>query len=120
MRAREACYPALEAIDRTLAKGSKEPPETPSSDDVVDVEAGPATITTVAALNTTSNGHNTVDISTQATVDRCKIPLPRYVIDSSSDLGLRPDVVMGHIVLDKVYFSYPTRRGTYALIKMSR
>jgi ATP-binding cassette subfamily B (MDR/TAP) protein 1 len=38
------------------------------------------------------------------------IPLPRYVIDSSSPDGLKPDGVKGRIEFRNVTFAYPTRK----------
>jgi len=37
-------------------------------------------------------------------------PLPKYVIDSSSDSGLKPETVVGNISFDNVTFAYPTRQ----------
>lgn len=77
--ARSAAYPALEAINRTT--------ENAALINVEDVET-PAESTTEK---------------------RTEIPLPKYVIDSSSDDGLKPKSVDGNIVFSNVSFSYPTR-----------
>lgn len=37
------------------------------------------------------------------------VPLPKYVIDSSSPLGLKPEVVTGNLRFHDVSFSYPSR-----------
>jgi ATP-binding cassette subfamily B (MDR/TAP) protein 1 len=37
-------------------------------------------------------------------------PLPKYIIDSSSEDGLKPEAVIGDISFDDVTFSYPTRQ----------
>jgi ATP-binding cassette subfamily B (MDR/TAP) protein 1 len=37
------------------------------------------------------------------------MPLPKYVIDSSSEEGLKPTSVNGEIIFDNVTFAYPTR-----------
>ena len=37
------------------------------------------------------------------------MPLPKYVIDSSSEEGLKPTSVNGEISFDDVSFAYPTR-----------
>ena len=37
-------------------------------------------------------------------------PLPKYVIDSSSDEGFKPESVVGDIEFNNVVFSYPTRQ----------
>ena len=109
--AREACYPALEAIQRTSGNSSTsqsdtEPHGIDSFSRDPDVEATDPDTPVEAS-------------STQPTVARRDIPLPKYVIDSSSELGLKPDIVVGEIELDHVYFSYPTRRGTHALKNVS-
>lgn len=40
------------------------------------------------------------------------MPLPKYVIDSSSDKGAKPASVQGEIVFNNCTFSYPTRPET--------
>jgi hypothetical protein len=42
-------------------------------------------------------------------------PLPKYVIDSSSEDGLQPEAVIGDISFDDVIFSYPTRQEVNVL-----
>ena len=39
-------------------------------------------------------------------------PLPAYIIDSSSESGLKPSNVVGNIQFQNVSFAYPTRRET--------
>lgn len=39
-------------------------------------------------------------------------PLPKYVIDSSSDEGLKLPYVLGNIEFQNVKFAYPTRQET--------
>ncbi len=80
---RAACHPALQAIERTVE--SDEHKDDKFRDEVPDVEEA---------------------------VDPAKkqeIPLPKYVIDSSSDEGKKPSSVDGEIVFQDVSFSYPTR-----------
>jgi ABC-type multidrug transport system fused ATPase/permease subunit len=36
--------------------------------------------------------------------------LPKYVIDSSSEQGMKPDSVLGEIEFRNVFFHYPTRQ----------
>lgn len=43
---------------------------------------------------------------------RSDIALPRYVIDSSSELGKKPNSISGEIVFRDVSFAYPTRPNT--------
>lgn len=43
---------------------------------------------------------------------RTHLPLPKYVIDSSSDEGLKPSSVDGELIFDNVTFAYPTRPET--------
>jgi ATP-binding cassette subfamily B (MDR/TAP) protein 1 len=80
--ARSACYPALMVIHRkTTTSGDQMGPE--------------------KELEEKSN----------ALVRRgSAAPLPKYVIDSSSDAGLKPKEVSGDIQLSKVTFCYPTRQ----------
>jgi ATP-binding cassette subfamily B (MDR/TAP) protein 1 len=76
---RAACFPALLAMSRRSETG----------DDNVDAEL---------------TRHH------QALQERSIMkPLPRYVIDVSSDRGLKPKQVLGTIEFQNVTFSYPTR-----------
>lgn len=83
MGARAACHPALEAINRKL-----------DSDDTSDQDI--ENVETPAAAGQT----------------RTDIALPKYVIDSSSDLGKKPNSIDGEIIFRDVSFSYPTRPDT--------
>jgi len=81
--ARSACHPALTAIRRTTdATDEPEEVEEVKGDD----EAPEAVRRGNAAL------------------------LPKYVIDSSSDAGLKPEKVVGNISFENVTFAYPTRQ----------
>lgn len=44
------------------------------------------------------------------TVKRSEIPLPKYVIDSTSNYGKKPKTIKGDIKFNNISFSYPTRR----------
>lgn len=87
--ARAACHPALLAINRQVDDSDLE-----ESDDVGllhdDVE------------------ENSLKVSRK----RKEIPLPKYVIDSSSASGKKPSSVAGEFVFRDVSFSYPTRPDT--------
>lgn len=79
--ARAACHPAIMAIDRKVGQDVEE---------VFDEEPQ--------------------DPEGNEEYTKLKnIPLPKYVIDSSSDAGLKPTSVDGEIMFDNVTFSYPTR-----------
>jgi ATP-binding cassette subfamily B (MDR/TAP) protein 1 len=107
--AREACYPALEAIQRTSSPHTpaKNPDPNHVQDTTPDIEAATDTVLPEANPQTTT-----------ATTRR-DIPLPTYVIDSSSELGLKPNSISGDIVFHNVSFSYPTRPGIWALHNLS-
>lgn len=45
--------------------------------------------------------------------------LPKYEIDSTSDSGLKPKQIDGHIKFDEVTFSYPTRPQEHVLKGMT-
>jgi ATP-binding cassette subfamily B (MDR/TAP) protein 1 len=83
MGARAACYPALEAINRKLD------PNDTSDEDLQNIE-------TPAAAGETSTA----------------IVLPKYVIDSTSDAGMKPNSIDGEVIFRDVSFSYPTRPDT--------
>ena len=89
---RAACHPALLAIERTV-DGDKEQEEEEifTNEMPPDVEEG-----------------ETKPSSPDEKKD--DIPLPRYVIDSSSDEGKKPSSVDGEIIFNNVSFSYPTRQ----------
>lgn len=82
MAARAACHPALEAINRTVKNDE--------DNYVEDVEAPPAVVSE----------------------KRSEIALPKYVIDSSSTEGKKPNTVSGEIEFTNVSFAYPTRPNT--------
>lgn len=83
--ARSACYPALVAIHRSS--------DHPGGKDDND------------------NGKTKLDKSQALQLRRgSTAPLPKYVIDSSSDKGLKPESVQGNIQFKNVSFSYPTRQ----------
>jgi ABC-type multidrug transport system fused ATPase/permease subunit len=84
--ARSACYPALLAIDRTT---DSEDTSDEKKKDLDDAEA-----------------------KSQALQMRrgSTAPLPKYVIDSSSEAGLKPKLVEGNIRFENVTFTYPTRQ----------
>jgi ATP-binding cassette subfamily B (MDR/TAP) protein 1 len=78
--ARSACYPALVAMSR----------KTKSGEDEEDAAA--------------------IEEKSQALQRRgSTAPLPKYVIDSSSPDGLKPDGMEGNIEFHNVSFAYPTR-----------
>jgi ATP-binding cassette subfamily B (MDR/TAP) protein 1 len=79
--ARSACYPALVAIKR------KRP----------DKDTLPSKDTAEPANNAAVRRGSTV-------------PLPKYLIDSSSSDGLKPKGVVGHICFNNVSFRYPSRQ----------
>uniref|UniRef100_A0A7S3QG25 Bile salt export pump n=1 Tax=Chaetoceros debilis TaxID=122233 RepID=A0A7S3QG25_9STRA len=81
--ARAACHSALGAINRKLD------PNDTSDEDLQNVE-------TPAAVGET----------------RTDIVLPKYVIDSSSDAGKKPNSIDGEVIFRDVSFSYPTRPDT--------
>lgn len=80
---RSACHPALLAIERKL---DDDDVEVIFQDEFKDVE----------------------DAKPQPTIKQ-DIPLPKYVIDSSSDNGTKPSSVDGEIVFRDISFAYPTR-----------
>ena len=85
---RAACHPALLAIERTV-DGDKDKDEAVFRDEMPpDEEEG----------------------KTKTSTKKEDIPLPRYVIDSSSDEGKKPSSVDGEIIFNNVSFSYPTRQ----------
>lgn len=81
--ARAAAHPALEAIKRTIA----------SDETYVDNVETPIVDGVVSAK-------------------RSDISLPKYVIDSSSDKGMKPKSIDGQIDFNYVTFAYPTRPDT--------
>lgn len=44
--------------------------------------------------------------------DKSEVALPKYVIDSSSDNGMKPSNVVGELKFQDVKFTYPTRLET--------
>ena len=81
--ARSACHPALAAIERNTENNEEKDVE--FVDEPADEEE-----------------------EGQA-LSRKDIPLPKYVIDSSSDKGEKPTSVDGEITFNDVSFAYPTR-----------
>lgn len=81
---RASAYPALEAINRKFDPNESETLER--------VEAPLSEEMTVS------------------TATRSDIPLPKYVIDASSDYGQKPKLIKGDISFNNVSFSYPTRK----------
>lgn len=79
---RAAAHPALEAINRKFDPNDVNPLE--------NVESPPDNIKT-------------------SSLKRSEIPLPKYVIDSTSYHGKQPTSVDGEISFNNVSFSYPTR-----------
>jgi ATP-binding cassette, subfamily B (MDR/TAP), member 1 len=82
--ARSACYPALVAINRKR-DGSESTPS--STEDTREREGGTAPVRRGST-----------------------VPLPRYLIDSSSPDGLKPKGVVGHVAFNDVGFRYPSRQ----------
>ena len=80
--ARAACHPALLAIDRMRGQEEEE---------------------------VFRNEHQDDPEEEPDSTKRRNIPLPKYVIDSSSDEGLKPSSVDGEIIFQDVSFAYPTR-----------
>jgi ATP-binding cassette subfamily B (MDR/TAP) protein 1 len=73
-------------------------------------------------INRTVAGHTAEVIDEEAAVAYSGLnamPLPRYVIDSSSDLGKIPNSIHGAIEFKDVSFAYPTRPNTMVFNGMS-
>lgn len=85
--ARSACYPAITAIRRKT---------TSSSNSVVQEGKAQGDDEETTPKGFIRRGNS--------------IPLPDYVIDSSSDAGMKPESVVGHISFNNVSFAYPTRQ----------
>lgn len=81
---RAACHPALMAIERTVERDEG---ESEFKDEMPDVEGS----------------------QPKTPLKKEDIPLPKYVIDSSSDEGKKPSSVDGEIFFNSVKFAYPTR-----------
>jgi len=88
--ARAACYPAILAINRKLGADYEE------NVPVEDPESADADV-----------------------AQKKDIPLPKYLIDSSSDLGKKPNSVDGDLVFHDVSFAYPTRPDSLVFDNMS-
>lgn len=89
--ARSACYPAIEAFRRKTNR-------TDASGLLVEEEE-----------EEFGNEHN--EEATKQVVRRGDSTiLPKYLIDSSSDSGLKPENVVGNISFEHVTFAYPTRQ----------
>ena len=87
--ARSACYPALVAINRKTEPKDKKDTESNAGGDAADEEE---------------------ESKCQSLQRRgSSVPLPEYVIDSSSAFGLTKDKVGGAVRFDNVTFCYPTR-----------
>jgi ATP-binding cassette subfamily B (MDR/TAP) protein 1 len=86
---RSACYPAILAIDRKSGQDEETPFLNESPEDPEGANASK------------------------------EIPLPKYVIDSSSDEGKKPSSVDGEIVFNDVSFEYPTRPDAKVFDHMS-
>jgi ATP-binding cassette subfamily B (MDR/TAP) protein 1 len=97
MGARSACYPALMAIHRKTTTTT-------------------STSTSTTTTTTTTSGdqmrpEKELEEKSNARVRRgSTAPLPKYVIDSSSDAGIKPKDISGNIQFNKVTFCYPTRQ----------
>jgi ATP-binding cassette subfamily B (MDR/TAP) protein 1 len=90
---RSACHPAILAIERKLGQEDELPLQNESPED--------------------PEGGGEVILKKQ------EIPLPKYAIDSSSDIGKKPTSVNGEIVFNDVSFEYPTRPDSKVFDHMS-
>lgn len=71
----------------------------------------PALVATSRKTGSSGDGVPSDDSSHQDLIRRGRnAPLPKYVIDSSSEDGLKPETVKGDITFDNVTFAYPTRQ----------
>jgi ABC-type multidrug transport system fused ATPase/permease subunit len=83
---------------------------------LVDVGARSAAYPAILAMGRkTTNGdgesHAEVEENIQVLQRRgSTAPLPKYIIDSSSKEGLKPNSVVGNITFRDVKFAYPTRQ----------
>jgi len=84
--ARVACYPAILAINRKVNEGE----DAQNIPEVNDIE------------------ENLVEDSGK----RKDLPLPKYMIDSSAETGMKPDSFTSEIAFREVSFAYPTRPNT--------
>ena len=85
--ARSATYPALLAINRKVG----------NDDFVTDLESN------AVASKGKKKGEEKESETTK------EIPLPKYVIDSTSSHGLKPSSVSGEVIFNNVSFTYPAR-----------
>ena len=95
--ARVACYRALQAITR---KPGSEQKEIYYEDDEQETDKSKS----FRGDPTETEGEK-----------RLRAILPKYEIDSSSDVGKKPDAVVGEITFEDVHFKYPTRPNTQIL-----
>ena len=96
--ARAACYPALMAMRRKL-KGS----EDDGNDGDIEKQAE-------ESCGNGSGATKKEDADVSNLIRDRTIALPEYVIDSSSDEGLKPASVVGDIEFRNVTFAYPARK----------
>ena len=105
--ARIAAYDALKAINRK--PGSPKEIIYRSADDT--------------DMGNTTHSRKSIDTSnvpsTKEKANVIKAILPKYEIDSTSDAGLKPNVIYGHITFKEVVFSYPTRPNETVLKGLS-
>jgi len=96
--ARVACYPAMQAIKRVVGSELGEEQaiiiEKQKQDDI----DGDLTLSKDDIIK-----------YDEEIADKSKVILPKYQIDSSSPLGLKPKITDGSIKFSNVTFAYPTR-----------
>eukprot|EP00980_Cylindrotheca_fusiformis_P007162 scaffold1505_cov118-Cylindrotheca_fusiformis.AAC.12 len=69
----------------------------------------------VASEANKSNHSSVVGETDEVMRRKVKAILPKYLIDATSDKGLKPEDVQGRITFDNVRFHYPTRPGQQIL-----
>ena len=94
--ARVACHPALVAINRTVTVADRTDPDRDAKNSHAARKNDNETDSFASSGDPIRRGSNA--------------PLPKYVIDSSSEDGIKPSSVVGNIVFQDVTFSYPTRK----------
>jgi ABC-type multidrug transport system fused ATPase/permease subunit len=86
---------------------SDESAEETSEQGVKEVDSGSDGDATLATIPT--NKIKSLDIEVGTITKAIKAILPKYEIDVSSTLGLKPTEINGAIAMNNVHFSYPTR-----------